>query len=169
MKETEKHCTRTEQLVHTFLMILPISKEEKNNICIAARLHDIGKEKIPKEILNKPGRLTEAEFDIMKCHATYGKEMLKGILSEEICDIILYHHENEDGSGYYHICAEDIPLGAKIIHICDVYDALIHDRCYKKAWKKEDAIQYIRENEGTIFEKELAEDFCRMQQKREKQ
>ena len=118
----------------------------------AAQVFDIGKIKIPLSILDKPGRLTDSEYTEIKKHAVYGSDMMKNLFVPEVCNMILYHHENMDGSGYYGLDGDNIPLGSRIIHICDVYDALISDRPYRNGWSKAKAVAYMREQSDTMFD-----------------
>ncbi|WDP87341.1 MAG: HD domain-containing protein [Desulfobacter sp.] len=102
---------------------------------VAGYLHDIGKIKIPRNVINKPGRLNNLEYILMQSHTAYAASMLfeKGV-SRQVMQIIVYHHENEDGSGYpCGLSGDEIPLLAKICHIADVFDALTSERSYKKA------------------------------------
>lgn len=135
-----------------------------------APLHDIGKILVSDTILKKPGRLTEEEFEEMKKHATFGgsvvREVLNGITDEEYlsfaCDIATYHHERWDGSGYpYGFKENDIPLSARIMAIADVFDALISERCYKKAFSPEEAFKIIEEESGSHFDPKLTEVFLK--------
>ena len=111
-----------------------VSPENKQRVRLSALLHDIGKLKIPTEILTKRGKLTESEYDLIKQHPVYGFEMLinlKGL--DDIIDGVLYHHERLDGSGYpYGVTGASIPGIARIIHVADMYDAMTSDRPYRK-------------------------------------
>jgi len=127
----------------------------------SAPLHDIGKVGIPDAILLKPGKLTPEEFDIIKLHPIYGKEALEkaeenlGTTSflRHAKDIIYYHHEKWDGSGYPEgLSGEDIPLSARLIAVADVYDALITKRVYKPAFEHQKAINIIKEGKGRHFD-----------------
>ena len=138
------------------------------NVVLAAPLHDIGKIKIPDAVLNKPGRLTEREFEIIKKHAQFGAEIIKKtIYSLETKDyadvaynIAMHHHERYDGHGYPQgLSGEDIPLEARIMALADVYDALISDRVYKKAMSQEEAIAIIAQGRGTQFDPLLTDLF----------
>lgn len=128
-----------------------------------APLHDIGKIAIPDNILLKPGRLSEDEFRSMQGHTAYGKEIIEKALdnlkmreksfSKVLINIVFSHHENWDGSGYPQgLVAEDISLEARIVRVADVYDALISERPYKKAWSQEDVLDYLREQSGRLFD-----------------
>ena len=128
-------------------------------------MHDIGKITIPSEILNKPGRLTPEEFEIMKQHSMNGAMMLDGMhffknesLMKYTYEICRWHHERWDGRGYPDGLKEnDIPIAAQVVSIADVYDALTSDRCYKKAFSHEKAIDMIRNNECGVFNPLLIE------------
>lgn len=126
----------------------------------SAPLHDVGKIGIPDGILLKPGRLTTEEFDEMKKHTSIGAGILAGSkfavlqMAEEIA---LYHHENWDGSGYMKMQGDLIPLPAQIVHVADVFDALTHERPYKRAWSVDEALEEIRDKRGILFKPELVD------------
>ena len=121
-------------------------QKEVYNIGVAGLLHDVGKSKIPEELINKPGRLTDEEFEIMKQHSVFGYRLLKekGDLSEEILLGVLQHHEKINGRGYP-MQVENKYIGryARILAVVDVYDALVTERAYKKAFSQRDAIEII--------------------------
>lgn len=130
----------------------------------AAIFHDIGKTFIPKHILNKPGKLTAAEFEIVREHPQLGHDCLKYGLkqSRAICEGALYHHERHDGSGYPDgICGDEIPFFAKIIAITDVYDAITSKRVYKEAMVPTEAYEFVMSNSGTHFDPKVVEAFVR--------
>ena len=131
----------------------------------ASSLHDIGKINIPEEILNKPGRLTKEEFDIMKTHTTIGAHILENLpfqqdeplvkVSYEICR---WHHERWDGRGYPDgLKGEEIPIAAQVVALADVYDALTSERCYKKAFDHDTAVRMILNGECGTFNPLLME------------
>ncbi len=133
-----------------------------------APMHDIGKIIVSDTILKKPGKLTPEEFEEMKKHAAVGgdvvREVLSGITDEEYLsfasDIATYHHEKWNGKGYPNgIIGENIPLSARIMAIADVFDALISERCYKKAIPVDEAIKIIEEESGTHFDPNLVKVF----------
>lgn len=136
------------------------SKEEMLLSCTASSLHDIGKMTVPEEILNKPGRLTDEEFRIMKGHAMAGADMVdalrrKGNVSPLIqltYDICRWHHERYDGRGYPDgLKGDEIPITAQIVSVADVYDALVSERCYKPAYSPEQALQMILDGQCGVF------------------
>lgn len=140
---------------------LQLTKEYRSYIAMAAAMHDIGKIKIPDRILNKPGRLTDEEYDIMKKHSIYGAEIIRKTMGDiEETDYITvayniarYHHERYDGKGYPDgLKGEDIPLEARVMALADVYDALISERVYKKAFSVEKARDIILDGSGTQFD-----------------
>lgn len=141
--------------------------EEKDIQLISnvAALHDIGKISIPDEVLNKPGRLTDEEFKIMKSHSAVGSQMLADLpfhreepLVKLAYAITRWHHERWDGRGYPDgLVGDDIPIGAQVVSLADVYDALTAERCYKKAFSHETAIEMILNDECGKFNPLLLE------------
>ncbi len=135
---------------------------DARRIRTAAMLHDIGKMKLPKAIIDKPGKLTESEFEIVKTHTTLGAAMLSGIqgdVGELIRGVCRYHHERWDGAGYWGKPASELPPYIQIISLSDVYMALISARVYKAPWPKASALEYIQNQAGTQFCPELVRDF----------
>jgi putative two-component system response regulator len=124
----------------------------------AAALHDVGKIRIPREILDKPGELTAREFDIVKTHTTIGAEMLKDIkgglgkMARTICEL---HHENYDGTGYFGKYTDELPIYIQFVRIADTFTALVSQRAYKAAWPPKEAIDYIQSKAHTHFAPEL--------------
>jgi putative nucleotidyltransferase with HDIG domain len=121
---------------------MALDETEMQTIRVGAYLHDLGKVRIPHEILNKPGRLTNEEFDIMKRHPEYGIELLASVeFPWDIRPIIRSHHEKIDGSGYPdRLRGDEIPMSAQLICIVDVYDALTTTRSYRGAMSQADAV-----------------------------
>lgn len=155
--ETEGHSRRVADLTVRIAKMIGIDNEKLTHIRRGALLHDIGKIAIPDSILLKPGKLTEEEWEIMKKHPIYAYQMLSRIeyLLPAI-DIPLYHHERWDGNGYPKgLKGDEIPLPARIFAVVDVYDALTSDRPYRKAWTKEEAIEYIKEQSGKHFDPKI--------------
>lgn len=135
------------------------TREMIDTISTVSALHDIGKAYIPSEILNKPSKLTDEEWEIMKSHTVRGDEFLQKIHvknSEKFMglahEIVRYHHERYDGNGYPDgLCGDEIPISAQVVSIADVYDALTSDRCYKKAYDHEKALDMIRNGRCGVF------------------
>jgi len=141
-------------------------------ITLASTLHDIGKVGIPEAILNKPGKLTVAEYTIIKSHAMMGAELIQDIddiqdepLSKYSYQIARWHHERFDGQGYPDgLKGDDIPIAAQVVSLADVYDALTQERCYKKAFSHEVAIQMILNGECGQFNPLLIECLLRVEE-----
>ena len=144
----------TELLLHRLLEIssrYSITAEQQDMIPLASALHDIGKIGIDEKILNKPGKLTPEEFEVIKTHSMLGAEMLQKTesfadqpLLQTAYEIARWHHERWDGKGYPDgLKGDDIPISAQLVSMADVYDALTSERCYKKAFPHETAVQMI--------------------------
>jgi putative nucleotidyltransferase with HDIG domain len=144
------HCERVAEYAAAVVDALGLDGNERTTIRIGAYLHDLGKVRIPHEILNKPGPLTRAEFDVMKLHPVWGVEMLAGIeFPWDITPIIRWHHEKVDGTGYPdRLWGDEIPVAAQIIGIADVYDALTTTRAYRPAMTVERALEEIHRSRG---------------------
>jgi len=127
----------------------------------AALLHDTGKIAVPEHILNKPGRLTRAEFEKMKRHAPIGAEILSSIdFPYPVVPIVRHHHENWDGTGYPDgLAGTAIPLGARILSVVDCFDALTSDRPYRSRMTAEEAIAILRERRGTMYDPMIVDAF----------
>lgn len=134
----------------------------------AAALHDVGKVGIPDAILLKPGKLTDEEFDVMRTHTTIGGELLAGLIDDfgeyaminMGASVARAHHERWDGTGYPNgLSGKSIPLAARIVSICDVYDALTSKRVYKDAWGHEETMKILRDGAGSQFDPDLVDVF----------
>jgi len=132
---TYAHCERVARYAAEVAFALGLDRDEVATVRLGAYLHDVGKIRVPPDIVNKPGRLTAAEFDVMKRHPIWGLEMLDGVeLPLDARASIRSHHEKCDGSGYPDgLRGDEIPLHAAIIGIADVYDALTSSRSYRPA------------------------------------
>jgi putative two-component system response regulator len=178
-KETGGHIERTTMYVRTLLDALAVSGVYSNEVLgwdrelvsSSARLHDVGKIAISDFILNKPGPLTQAEYETMKTHASEGERIITQIITRtDEVDFLRsaklfagYHHENWDGTGYPHGSkGEEIPLHGRIMSIVDVYDALISERPYKKAFTEQEAMDIITAGAGTRFDPKIVAVFRSM-------
>ena len=152
----------TELLLHRLLEIssqYPITAEQQDNIPLASALHDIGKIGIDEKILNKPGKLTPEEYEVIKTQSMLGAEMLHQLenfneqpLLQTAYEITRWHHERWDGRGYPDgLKGDEIPISAQLVALADVYDALTSERCYKKAFSHEKAVQMILNGECGAF------------------
>lgn len=148
----------------TFGIIYGLTPERVELLVASALLHDIGKSQIPIDIINKPGKLNADERELINLHPEYGYNMLKGL--ESIPSVVrvsvLEHHENSDGSGYPNQYKDKkIYLFAKIIHICDVYEAMLSKRVYKERINPTEILEYMMSQSGKMFNEELLELFVR--------
>ncbi|MEW6207739.1 MAG: diguanylate cyclase [Acidobacteriota bacterium] len=134
--------------------IFGLSDAEIEALKAGALLHDIGKLAVPDYILNKPGPLTTAEFDKMKVHTVVGAEILERVgFPYPVVPVVRHHHERWDGRGYPDgLKGEQIPITARILAVCDCFDAVREDRQYRKAMTREQALQILREGSGTVFD-----------------
>ncbi len=159
--ETEAHTMRVSQLTMLLVEYLQLPSEQWGAIQRGALLHDIGKLGIPDEILLKPGSLTVLERRMMEMHVMYGYNILSSLTNARpSLDIVLYHHERWDGSGYpAHLHGAQIPLVARLFAVVDVYDALTSDRPYRAAWSPDRALSYLMENVDKQFDAEMVAAF----------
>jgi putative nucleotidyltransferase with HDIG domain len=143
---------------------LGMDEQHTRDAGLAGLLHDIGKAKVPLSILNKPGKLTDQEFAIVRSHSEHGHAMLLecGDVGDAVLDACLHHHEKMDGSGYpERLQGEGISRIARMAAICDVYDAVTSDRPYKKAWDPSEAVRRMAEWAGGHFDKSLFQAFVK--------
>ncbi|MCX7745739.1 MAG: DUF3369 domain-containing protein [Clostridia bacterium] len=162
-KETGNHVKRVAEFSKLLALKYGLPEEEAEMIRLAAPMHDIGKLAIPDSILNKPGKLTVEEFEVMKSHSALGYEMLKRssrTIMKTAAIISLQHHEKFNSKGYpCGLRGNDIHIYGRITAVADVFDALGTERVYKKAWKLEDILQYFKNERGEHFDPDLVDLF----------
>lgn len=158
-EETGAHIRRTGLFSEQLALAAGWSQESAGQIRMAAPMHDVGKIAVPDAILRKPGRLTPREYELMQQHTIIGARILAGSSSPVIQmahEIALCHHEHWNGAGYPNGWAgEAIPMSARIVSIADVYDALTHDRVYRRAIPVPEVKEFMQEHSGTQFDPEL--------------
>jgi len=162
-EETGYHLIRMARYSRLIAGGIGLDRDEAETIELAAPLHDIGKIGIPDQILLKPAKLDEAEWQVMRRHPLIGHEILKGSASKYVrmgALIALGHHEKFDGTGYPNgLVGDHTPLCARIVAVADVYDALTSPRPYKQAWPAERAFQYVAAQRGRHFDPRLVDAF----------
>lgn len=161
-ENTGQHVRRVSEYTRILCRSLGYDEEECRTISLAATMHDVGKLMIPEAILEKPGRLTPEEFEIVKKHTEYGKKMLEdspGELFTLSTQIAWQHHEKWDGNGYMGVKGEDIPRCARCVALADVFDALVSRRAYKSPWLPEEAFREIVAQKGRQFDPEVVDAF----------
>jgi len=163
-RETQGHTHRVTELTLRLARRLGLPESQMQNIRRGALLHDIGKIAIPDQILKKPGPLSAEEWDEMRKHPQYAYDLLYPILYlRQALDIPYCHHERWDGTGYPRgLRGEEIPLVARIFSVVDVWDAVLHDRPYLKAWSKEQATAYLAEQRGHQFDPNVVDMFLEL-------
>ncbi|MDY3240264.1 MAG: HD-GYP domain-containing protein [Anaerovoracaceae bacterium] len=160
--ETGTHVKRVSEYTRVLCEALDMDIEEITKVTTAAMMHDIGKMTVPREILEKPDKLTQEEYAVVKEHVTVGRDMLvnsPGELMQLSAIIAYHHHERWDGSGYLHLKGEDINLYARCVAIGDVFDALVTPRVYKEEWTPEEARKEILFQSGKQFDPNLVKLF----------
>jgi diguanylate cyclase (GGDEF)-like protein/putative nucleotidyltransferase with HDIG domain len=159
---THGHVRRTQIYAMELGRMLGVSARELDALRAGALLHDVGKLAVPEYILNKPGKLTAAEFDKMKIHTVVGGDIIKRVnFPYPVEDIVRFHHEKWDGTGYPKgLRGEQIPLVARIISVVDFYDATRCDRPYRVGMKREDSLALLQRMAGSSFDPRVVEQFC---------
>lgn len=160
---TKNHSENVAKIAKQIAKAMGLSEDEVYTIYFAGLVHDIGKTVIPHHIIDKKGKLTTEEFDLIKRHAYYGYEALsKTPALKAIAELVLHHHERVDGRGYPNqISKEDIPIGARILCVADAYDAMVNNRPYRKAMSIEDTFAELRRCEGSQFDKQIVDIFIK--------
>jgi len=162
-KETGNHVKRVAEYSKVLALKYGLSPSESELIKMASPMHDIGKVSIPDEVLKKPGKLTDEEFEIIKAHSQTGFDLLKNSnrqILQSAAIIAHQHHEKWNGKGYPQgLKGEEIHIYGRITAIADVFDALASDRCYKKAWELDRVINLFKEERGIQFDPKIVEVF----------
>jgi len=159
---TYQHCLNVAILNISTGVTLGLDENELHELGICGILHDIGKMFIPLDIINKPGKLTSEEFEIIKTHPMHAINQLRHLVSPDVLMGIESHHEKINGSGYPHgKTSESIPLFGKISAVCDVYDALTSDRSYRKTCFPNEVIEYMMGAAGILFDYDILKAFLR--------
>jgi PAS domain S-box-containing protein/putative nucleotidyltransferase with HDIG domain len=161
---TEGHSNRVTDMALRLAKAVGVPTEELEHVRRGSLLHDIGKMAIPDQILEKPGPLTDDEWQVMRQHPVYAHTLLSPIkFLRAAIDIPYCHHERWDGSGYPRgLAGRDIPLAARVFAVVDVFDALTSDRPYRKAWPRDEAIEYIRKESGSHFDPDMVHAFLQI-------
>ena len=161
-KMTGEHIRRVAEYMKVLGKASGFTTDYVDKLAVAAMMHDIGKLMIPEEILDKPDRLTDEEFAIMKSHVLYGEALLAkcpGEIMQIAKTIALQHHERWDGSGYLGMKGEEIAYISRLMAVCDVFDALTSERYYKGSWSLEDTYNEIVKNSGKQFDPDVVKLF----------
>lgn len=160
---TQSHCVRVSEMALSVAQNMELNILEQAVCMYSGLLHDVGKMKIPTEIINKPGKLTDEEYNLVKRHTEFGVELIGALtvlpFFKKVSEAILYHHERIDGKGYFGLQEKDIPLASKIILVVDTVDAMTEDRAYRKGLSLEVACQELIRCSGTQFDPSIVQCF----------
>lgn len=165
IKNNENYTFKHSVAVCVYSIIIGLSvglnETQLDDLAVAAILHDIGKFKLPIELLHKKEKLNHIEYEMIKKHPRLAYEELQQYheVTSVVRNTVLYHHENADASGYYGVPADKQTIYTKIIHVADVFDALTSIRKYRKAFSPQEAIEYIMGNSGNMFDTEIVDIF----------
>ncbi|MHC0038380.1 HD-GYP domain-containing protein [Pseudoneobacillus sp. C159] len=166
---TVDHCHRINKLSMLVGETLGLKTKEMMRLNLASFLHDVGKLKVPLEVLQKPGKLTDEEWNIMKMHSTFGKEILESSANTLLvmaAPVVEQHHERYDGKGYPKgIKGEEISIEASIIAVVDSFDAMTTDRVYRKAMTTDEAFQELIRCKGTMYHPKIVDVFIALKDK----
>lgn len=153
--DTHGHTKRVTRHSYMIAVRLGLSPTEVASVRIAAAVHDVGKIAVPREILNKVGKLTDEELAVIQCHPVDGAEMVAAMNDADITAMVRHHHERLDGTGYPdRLAGDEIPLGARIIAVADTFDAITSSRPYRPACKHKKAIEILREEAGSRLDRD---------------
>ncbi len=157
--DTLMHSLQVGVLAKEIAVELGLDRTSALEVLIAGICHDVGKSLLPKSILEKPGKLTNGEFELVKKHTTLGSKLLSRYNDTTLnlaAEAALNHHERYDGTGYMGKTYDEVSLAARIVAAADVYSALIEERIYRPAWKRSDALFFIEKNAGKQFDPEVS-------------
>jgi HD-GYP domain-containing protein (c-di-GMP phosphodiesterase class II) len=156
---TEDHCNNTGNLAVQIATMMKLSEMQVENILHAGKIHDVGKLMIPKEILNKPARLTPEEYEIIMKHSQYGYDIVMDETNDlELARIVLDHHERLDGSGYPKgLKGDEISIEARILSVVDSFDAMTSNRPYKNTISAQSALKDLKMHIGTWYDKKVVD------------
>lgn len=165
---TNGHSMRVTELAMALGREYGLSMSEQDKIRLAGLVHDIGKIGIPEEILHKPDRLTEKEYEFIKEHPEIGERILKPVISDpEVLDIVRHHHERFSGGGYPEgLAGEDIPIGSRLMCVADAYDAMTSCRPYRSAMHPDEAKHQLLASRGDQFDPEIVDLFVALDEKK---
>jgi HD-GYP domain-containing protein (c-di-GMP phosphodiesterase class II) len=162
-QHTWLHSEEVAEVSVVLALALGLGRDEASLVHIAGHLHDIGKVGVPDAVLLKPGPLTAEEFQVIKAHPVIGATMIRPVRflrDHGVVDMVLHHHERFDGTGYPRgLQGEEIFLEARILAVCDVYEALTSHRPYRPAWPRQEAVDWIASLAGTAFDPACVEAF----------
>ncbi|MGC8861684.1 MAG: diguanylate cyclase [Armatimonadota bacterium] len=161
----QRHVHRVQAICELVAHKMGLSSDEIEGIAVAALLHDVGKLGVPEHILLKPGPLDADEFAKMANHAAIGAQILENVdYPWNVAEMVRHHHEKYDGTGYPdRLAGEQIPLGARIIAVAEVYDALVSDRCYRRGWTHKEAVEHIEKLSCAHFDPRVVNAFKRVE------
>lgn len=162
-KYTDEHSHNVANYAYAVAKSMNLSEEDCSHIYMGCQLHDLGKVYVPNSVLNKNSSLTDEEYEIMKAHPQQGYEVITKLEifhGTSIANIVRYHHERIDGTGYpLGLKHHEIPIEARIVAVCDAYDAMTTNRSYRDAMQPEEALSIIQENAGSHFDPLVVEHF----------
>jgi putative nucleotidyltransferase with HDIG domain len=161
---TASHQHRVADLCHAIAVELGLSEEDTEGIRMAAYVHDIGKIAVPSDVLNKPGKLTDIEFSLLKSHSDIGYKVLKNIkISWPIAETVLQHHERLDGSGYpNHLTNGEITVNARILGVADVVEAINSHRPYRPSLGIDKALEEISDKSNVLYDPDVVDSCLRL-------
>jgi HD-GYP domain-containing protein (c-di-GMP phosphodiesterase class II) len=159
--ESLAHVDRIKTLADGFAAHLKLTKKETEKLMLLCTYHDIGRVKAREDVWSRAAVITRDELDVVKLHSIMGYQIIsRMVLSQDISELVLFHHENYDGSGYpYGVSGKEIPYLARVFAIIDSYDVMIHDQLYKEAVPEELALEELRNNAETQFDPALVQEF----------